>query len=101
MSNGSELHTSARDEKPPRNWLLLASFGFFGAIAAAMGPALNGVALNPLIGLPLLPTGGLFFYLWWKQRGGKGRTGILIGIGVGLLIFLLALVLSGFLRAAE
>jgi len=101
MSNGSEGPTITRDDTSAGIRLLLASLLFFGSITAAVGPVLNGVALNPLLGLPLLPTGGLLFYLWWKQRGGNGRTGILIGVGVGLVVFLLALLLSGFLAASD
>ena len=101
MSNSGELPTVTRDERATGIRLLLASLIFFGAISAAGGPVLSGIPLNPLLGLPLLPTGGLFFYLWWKQRGGNGRTGILIGVGVGLVVFLLALLLSGFLAASD
>src|SRR5262245_23140127 len=100
MSNGSELPTITRDERPAGIRLLLASLIFFASITAAVGPVLNGIPLNPLLGLPLLPTGGLLFYLWWKQRAGNGRTGILIGVGVGLVVFLLAVLLSSFLDAA-
>lgn len=100
MSNGSEVPTITRDDRAAGIRLLLAALIFFASITAAMGPVLNGVPLNPLLCLPLLATGGLFFYLWWKQREGNGRTGIFIGVGVGLVVFLLALLLSVFLAAS-
>ena len=100
MSNGSEGSTITRDDRSAGIRLLLAALIFFASITAAIGPVLSGVPLNPLLGLPLLPTGGLFFYLWWKQRGGNGRTGIFIGVGVGLVVFVLAVLLSGVLAAS-
>ena len=84
--------------KPRRIWLYVAGVLLVGAYAAMFLPALAGQSINPQSGFGSMLWTGLFFFLWWRQRGRSGSRGALIGTVVGILIFMLAAFVGGLMR---
>ena len=80
--------------KPRKLWLYVVGVLVVGTYAAMFLPAFAGRQLHPQSTFASVLWTGLFFYLWWRRRDRKGWLGALIGSMLGLLISVVAQVIS-------
>ncbi|MCH7503016.1 MAG: zinc-ribbon domain-containing protein [Proteobacteria bacterium] len=84
--------TESEKPKPSRSlgiWIVIVGVALIGTYASMFIPAFVGQkpSTNPPVGLYVMVWTSLFFYLGWKQKGGKGWQGALIGAGIGVLVY--------------
>ncbi|MGC3981885.1 MAG: hypothetical protein QM808_11535 [Steroidobacteraceae bacterium] len=94
-NSAKEQHSIKR---PRLIWLLLVGIALVGVYASLFIPAMAGQPQDGQSGISSLLVSSLFFSLWWKRR--ERSHGALIGAAIGLLAFILAAFLSGFMRHA-
>lgn len=80
--------------------LVLLGLALVGTYAAMFIPALAGQPVNPQTGPGALLWTSVFFYVYWKRRGGPGWRGAVLGAFIGLCVFILAAFVSGYVRHA-
>lgn len=92
----------ATTERKPRRmslmWVLLTGVLLIGAYAAMMIPASLGSNIPSQAGGSLMFWSAVFFGVLWRHRSRNVWIGLFIGVGVGLLMFVLAVFISGFVR---
>ena len=99
-STDSEVVVSAKERSPSRIWLFIVGVLLVGTYASMFIPALAGKPINPMSGYGSMLWTGLFLYLFWKRQFRKGWVGALIGIVVGILVFVLAAFVRGLVTHA-
>lgn len=99
MEEPSDTQRNVVVAKPWKGWLYITGIIAIGGYAAVLIPAFSGQSIKPELGYGLMFWSGLFFYYWWKVRGRKGWHGGFVGALFGLLVFMAAAFIVGYVRA--
>jgi hypothetical protein len=81
-------------------WLILLGVLFLSACVSLFIPALAGSLLYPRAGYGAIIWGSLFFWATWRYRLRKGWHGGLLGAAAGVLLFVIAALINGYIRAS-
>jgi len=87
-------------KRPRIIWSVLLGVAMIGMLGALFIPAAAGIRLDPMTGYHSMIWGSLFFWAVWRYRLKTGWHGGLLGAGVGLLLWMLAVFISGYVRAS-
>lgn len=82
-------------------WAILAGLPLIGAYAAIMIPASIGQHIPSAAGGSSIFWSGIFFAVLWWHRAKRFQVGFAIGALIGLLMFMLAAFVSGWIRATS
>lgn len=81
-------------------WPFFFGVCMVGMLGALFIPASVGARLDPMTGYYSMIWGSLFVWSFWRYKGRTGWHGGLIGTVAGLLIWMLAVFFSGYVRAS-
>jgi len=102
MNNDVMPKQESANGKPKRLiWVLLASILAIGTYAALLIPAFAGQKINPVSGYGSMLWSGVLIATAWRYRNKNGWVGFGLGAVLGVLIFILAAFISGFMGAAH
>ena len=102
MNNDVVPEQESENGKPKRLiWVLLASILAIRTYAALLIPAFAGQKINPMSGYGSMLWSGVLIATVWRYRNKNGWVGFGLGAALGVLIFILAAFISGFISAGQ